>query len=153
MHKLMYSHSMGISIFSFYLYIAPRVPDSLADMIIINQKIHHSQLPDSILYLPDVCCLYFKSTLWIIFIFSTKNIKAFISTTIIIKVWSNKAQSSLSTLLYLQQSTYSYLWRCVLEYFSFKWDLRPSLDAGIGFKPVMNCGLMAVILQVCSSCR
>lgn len=86
MHKLMYSHSMGISIFSFYLYRVPRVPDFLADMIIINQKIHNIQLPDSILTLPDVHCLYFKSTLWIILIFSTKKIKAFISTTITIKV-------------------------------------------------------------------
>lgn len=153
MYKLTHSHSMGISIFSFYLYIAPRVPDSLADIIIINQKIHHSQLPDSILTLPDAHCLYFKSTLWIIFIFSTMNIKAFISTKTTIKVWSNTAQSTLSTQLYLQQSTYLYLWRCALEYSSFKWDLRLSLAAGIGFKPAMNCGLMAVVLKVCSSCR
>lgn len=98
----------GLAFFHF-TYIVPRVPDSLADMIIINQKIHHIQLPDSILTLPDVHCLYFKSTLWIIFIFSTRNIKAFISTTITIKVWSNKALSSLSTQLYLQLNTYLYL--------------------------------------------
>lgn len=143
----------GLAFFSFYLYIVPRVPDSLADMVIINQKIHHRQLPDSILTLPDVHCLYFKSTLWIIFIFSTRNIKASISTTITIKVWSNKALCSLSTQPYLQQSTYLYLWRCVLEYCCFKWDLKPNLDAVIGFKPVMSCELMAVILQVCCSCR
>lgn len=85
MHKLMYSHSMGINIFSFYLYIVPRFADSLADVIIINQKIHHSQLPDFILTLPDVHCLYFKSTLWIIILFSTRSIKACISSAIIIK--------------------------------------------------------------------
>jgi len=84
-HKLIYSHSMGINTFSFYLYIVPRLADSLADVIILNQKIHHSQLPDFILTLPDLHCLYLQSTLWIIILILARSIKACISSAIIIK--------------------------------------------------------------------
>lgn len=40
----------------------------------------------------------------------------------------------------------------VLKYYCFKRDLSPSLNAGIGFKPLMSCGLMVVTLQVCGHC-
>lgn len=101
----MYAPSMGINTFSFYLYIVPRFAVSLADVIIINQKIYHSQPPDFILPPPDVHCLYFESTLWIIILFSTRSINACISIVIIVKVWSCKALSNLRTQAFLQKKS------------------------------------------------